>query len=120
MSGGHFDYKQYAIDDIANSIEDYIYGHELDDWQVQDILHDRNINEAEEYAVAHHHTMPNRHGYRFLTLQQLKRAVHYLRKAAVYAQRADWLLSGDDSEESFHERLKKDLAGIAKGREVDF
>jgi hypothetical protein len=32
-----------------------------------------------------------------------------LRKAAVYAQRVDWLLSGDDGEETFLERLKKDL-----------
>lgn len=122
MSGGRFDHKQYAIYDIADQIEDYLYGHEIDYYAVQDLIRDSHgdRNEAEEYAIAHHHTMPNRHGYRFLTLQQLKRAVHYLRKAAVYAQRADWLLSGDDSEESFHERLKKDLAGIAKGREVDF
>ena len=29
MSGGHFDYYQWQIDEIANSIEDYIYGHSL-------------------------------------------------------------------------------------------
>jgi len=32
-----------------------------------------------------------------------------LRKAAIYAQRIDWLLSGDDGEESFLERLKEEL-----------
>lgn len=31
MSSGHFDYKQFVIDDIADSIEDYLYGHETDD-----------------------------------------------------------------------------------------
>lgn len=64
--------------------------------------------------------MPNCFGYRFLTLQELKRAVRYLRKAAIYAQRADYLLSGDDSEEAFQKRLRHDLTDLAKGREVDF
>lgn len=32
-----------------------------------------------------------------------------MKQAEVYAQRIDWLLSGDDGEESFHERLKEDL-----------
>lgn len=43
------------------------------------------------------------------TLKELKKAVKTLRKAYIYAQRVDWLLSGDDGEESFHERLKEDL-----------
>jgi hypothetical protein len=29
--------------------------------------------------------------------------------AEIYAQRIDWLLSGDDGEDSFRERLKEDL-----------
>ena len=32
--------------------------------------------------------------------------------AAAYAQRIDWLVSGDDGEECFHERLKDDLEGL--------
>jgi hypothetical protein len=42
-------------------------------------------------------------------IEKFKEAVIVLRKAAVYAQRVDWLLSGDDGEETFLERLKKDL-----------
>lgn len=38
----------------------------------------------------------------------------------LYAQRADYLLSGDDSEEAFQKRLRHDLTDLAKGREVDF
>lgn len=34
--------------------------------------------------------------------------------ASVYAQRVDWLICGDDSEESFHERLAEDLAKITE------
>ena len=34
--------------------------------------------------------------------------------AEAYAQRVDWLVSGDDGEESFHERLKEDLDDLIK------
>lgn len=121
MSGGRFEYRQYAIDDIADSIEDYLYGHELDDCEAQDLIHDRPDNdEAAEYAIKNRHTMPNPYGYRFETLRQMKRAVKCLRKAAVYAQRIDWLLSGDDSEENFMARLIPDLKAVKQGREVDY
>ena len=40
---------------------------------------------------------------------ELKIGVEKLKEAYVYAQRIDWLLSGDDGEETFIERLKEDL-----------
>lgn len=121
MSGGHFEYKQYAIDDIADSIEDYLYGHEADDCEIQDYMTDHPDDEEEAYyVIKNRHTMPNPHGYRFETLRQMKRAVKCLRKAAVYAQRIDWLLSGDDSEENFMARLFPDLKAVSQGREVDY
>lgn len=40
MSGGYFDYAQSRIDDIADRIEDYLYGHETDDCELQDYIHD--------------------------------------------------------------------------------
>ena len=43
------------------------------------------------------------------TIQIFRDAVKILRKAAVYAQRIDWLLSGDDGEESLKERLEEEL-----------
>ena len=42
-------------------------------------------------------------------------AVKILKKAYVYANRIDWLLSGDDSEDSFLERLKEDINKIENG-----
>ena len=32
--------------------------------------------------------------------------------AQVYAHRIDWLVSGDDGEDSFHRRLKSDIAEL--------
>ncbi len=43
------------------------------------------------------------------TIQEFKKGLDYLYKAYIYTQRIDWFLSGDDSEETFHERLKEDL-----------
>lgn len=41
--------------------------------------------------------------------QKFVEAVKALRVAYVYTKRIDWLLSGDDDEKSFLERLDKDL-----------
>lgn len=46
------------------------------------------------------------------TIKELRRGVEVLKKASVYAQRIDWLLSGDDDEKSFHRRLKEDLDNL--------
>lgn len=43
------------------------------------------------------------------TLSEFKRAIKAIRKALVYMRCVDLLLSGDDGENSFHERLKEDL-----------
>ena len=42
------------------------------------------------------------------TLEEFNRGVQLLRLAGLYAQRIDWLLSGDDGEDSFHERLSEE------------
>lgn len=46
------------------------------------------------------------------TIQELKNAVKLLKKASIYANRIDWLFSGDDSEDTFHKRLKMELSKL--------
>lgn len=117
MSGGHFDYKQFWIQDIAESINEYVNGHELDDDDLRDLdsPYGRYYEEDErKYCKEHRHSMPNRYGYSKETIEEFKKGVTLLRQAYVYAQRIDWLMSGDDGEETFHERLKEDLIEIEK------
>lgn len=83
MSGGYFDYKQHVIDDIASEIEELI---------------------EENDGVGYH--------YSPATIIEFKSALAFLRYAAVYAQRIDWLVSGDDAEETFHKRLQDDLEKV--------
>lgn len=92
MSGGHFEYKQYDMGMIADSIEQVII--------------DNDSTAKNEYGdnVGF--------GYNAEVIALLKTAVAKIREAQVYAQRADWLLSGDDGEDSFIRRLAYDLAGL--------
>ena len=46
------------------------------------------------------------------TLARFREAVGQLRRAAIFAQRIDWLLSGDDGEDSFLRRIDKELAAL--------
>ena len=49
----------------------------------------------------------NRH--RPETIKEFQEAYIKCREAGIYAQRIDWFVSGDDGEDSFHQRLKEDL-----------
>ncbi len=111
MSGGHFDYVQYHIEEIYSDIEEYLCGHDLDECDVEKYIKDHFIDEDEAtaYIRKHKHTVPNPYGYSKETIREFRKAVRILKQAHVYAQRIDWLLSGDDGEDNFHERLKEDL-----------
>lgn len=114
MSGGHFNYAQYRIADIYTEIEDEIYGHPLyGECSTNRYIEDCWLDESEkEYVRKHHHTIPNRSGYSKENIKEFKKGITLLKKAEVYAQRIDWLLSGDDGEDNFHQRLKEDLENL--------
>lgn len=89
MSGGYFDYKNYEVTIIADGINQLILTNDS--------------NEKNEWG-----DVRGRH-YSEETLKRFKEAEEMLRKALVYAHRIDYLVSGDDSEESFHTRLEEDI-----------
>lgn len=89
MSGGHFDYDQYKISQIADMIEQLIISNDdqtLCEWGV-----------------------PKGRGYPSEVIAQFKHGLDIIRRAFVYAQRIDWLVSGDDDPESFLVRLNQEL-----------
>ena len=113
MSGGSFDYYQWHIDDIANSIENYIYGHSIDEDRIEEYIKDHWLEDKEkEDVLKNKHTLPNSYGFSKETIKEFKKGLAILKKAYIYAQRIDWLLSGDDGEESFHKRLKEELDNL--------
>jgi hypothetical protein len=99
MSGGYFNHKQYELAYISDAIRDKIESNDskhVDSWGS---VVGRNYGEE--------------------TLKRLKECVAFLCIAKIYAHRIDWLLSGDDGEDSFHARLNAELAEFGLGPEDD-
>lgn len=92
MSGGYFDYQQYKIDQIADQVEQLI------------------IRNDDTSADEYNGTVGR--GYNRRTIKHMKDGLTFLRLAAIYAQRIDWLVSGDDGEDSFDERLEREIRPI--------
>lgn len=108
MSGGIFDYREYAIYEIIEKIEREIQKNgvkksikdlEYDSWKGDDWY----INHPEEL---YHYKYPD------YIITELKTTVDLLKRSVIYINRVDYLLSGDDSEETFISRLKNDLEKI--------
>ena len=104
MSGGAFDYNQYKIGYIADQIEETVIknGVEKTPEEIKDDWH--NDEWYEKYPEDKFH-----YKYPDEVIEKMKEAVKALKIAQVYAQRVDWLLSGDDGEESFLSRLEDEL-----------
>ena len=51
-------------------------------------------------------------------LLEFQNAVNYLKLAQIYSRRVEWLLSGDDGENSFIKRLKEELEENRKNPEL--
>lgn len=177
MSGGHFDYYQYHINDIADKLErnladiEYaksigtvkkkdVCGHLLDtqsgrkswpNWLLEacnrydnreDVIkslkfmcnfnendgklyfNDSNAvyevviydGEREEWSDGKWHLEiedPD-------VVEEFKKGLKILKMASIYAQRIDWLLSGDDGEDSFKKRLKENLDELESKPLVDY
>ena len=111
MSGGYFDYQYYHFDCIAEDIDEYINGHELDDDDVERYIRDHDLldDSDKEYIRKYKRTIPNYCGYKDEVVEKMKEGLAAIRKAYIYANRIDYLLSGDDGESSFLQRLQKDL-----------
>lgn len=84
MSGGHFDYVQYLIKQAANDVHAEI-----------------NDNfKKDEYGYCNNFSKE--------TLEKMKICMKTLHDAANMLERVDYLICGDDSQETFHLRWKKE------------
>lgn len=110
MSGGRFEYSQHVINDIINSIESTIAKNGKE--KTREELKDEGWKDTEWYKKYPedlcHYKYPDE------VINKMKEGIHHLKIAYIYAQRIDWLLSGDDGEDTFLERLKKELEDYEK------
>lgn len=94
MSGGYFDYWQYHIARIADDVDTLIRNND-----------NNELNEWGDTRGSH---------YSVEVIEKFKEALICLRQAEIYAQRIDWLVSADDDEDSFLERLQEELSALNK------
>jgi len=145
MSGGHFNYYQDRIPEMAESIkreirrsedgfecyptrEDHTIPFRLGDseWVYTSSRNDKKyrvpqkniINRVPHYYGEDDNGVPifdkpkGYNNYPPEILEIFKGGVKKLKETAVYAQRIDWYLSGDDGDETLVERLEEELAEV--------
>lgn len=104
----HFDSFGEAISYYSNNRNYKILEQDKEKLLVGDVfsgeIYEVKYYTYEEYADGKYYP-----DYTEETINEFRKGVEILKKARIYAQRIDWLLSGDDGEESFHERLNEEL-----------
>lgn len=98
MSGGAFDYDQYRIRTIWETIQSAL------DRQGQ-LRESGYWMDKDEYYETYDDEI----------VELFKKGIEVLKEAEVYAQRIDWFLSGDDGDDNFKRRLKEELGKLKKG-----
>ena len=86
MSGGHFDYRDHCLEDIAEELEK--------------VIRDNDSNDRDEYGDLLFW------GFSPEVIEKLQDTVTAVKIAATLVHRADYLLSGDDGEEAYLEQVE--------------
>jgi hypothetical protein len=104
MSGGHWEYLQYRFTDVAEDIRKLIEQNGKE--KTQEELKYSYVSEEwlEKYPDDKFH-----YKYSDVMIEKFKEGLKHIELAQIYMQRLDWLLSGDDGDESFMSRLEDDL-----------
>jgi hypothetical protein len=105
MSGGHWDYLQYRFTDVAEDVKKLIEKNGKEKTE-RELTEDswRDPEWYEKYPEDKFH-----YKYSDEIIEKFKEGLKHIELAQIYMQRLDWLLSGDDGDESFISRLEEDL-----------
>jgi hypothetical protein len=110
MSGGAFNYDQYKIGYMVDQIEETVVKNGVE--KTPEDLKKEGWRDPDWYKKypedLFHYKYPDE------VIEKMKEGIEVLKRAQIYAQRIDWLLSGDDGEESFLRRLEEDLNELNK------
>ena len=105
MSGGHWEYIQYRFTEVYEDIRNLIEKNGKK--KTEEELKEESWRDDDWYEKypedKFHYKYPDN------VVEEFKRGGEIVQLAQTYMHRIDWLLSGDDGEESFLKRLKEDL-----------
>lgn len=99
MSGGHFDWKQYRILEMADDIAQALRN-------AGTRIPKNSIDYPGKQMIKHYPEMKYYQDYSERTKRKFRKIVIHLRQAYDYVHNVDWLLSGDDGEEEFNKKTK--------------
>lgn len=106
MSGGRWEYRQYGFTDVIDDLKSLI------EKNGQPKTKEEMKAEFYHYDPEWYEKYPdNKFHYKYPdeVIEEFKKAIDIISRAQVYMHRVDWLLSGDDGDESFIKRLNEDL-----------
>ena len=95
MSRGHFDYEEYKLLVIIDELQ----------W----LIDTNNSTEVDAYG----YEIGRNYGQD--TLEHFSAAIDVLKLAYVLTKQIDYLVSGEDKEETFHERVSKEILALSTG-----
>lgn len=105
MSGGRYEYRQYGFTDVIDDLKSLIEKNgkpKTKEYMKAEYWLDDDWYERHPEDKFYHKYPDN-------VIEEFKNAVDLISRAQVYMHRVDWLLSGDDGDESFIKRLDEDL-----------
>lgn len=105
MSGGHWGYTQYRFTEVIEDIRGLIEKNGKE--KSAEELREHSWKDPEYYEKYPEEKFY--HKYPDEVIEEFKKGIELIAKAQTYMHRIDWLLSGDDGEETFIRRLKEDL-----------
>ena len=110
MSGGSMDYVSQEIQNAAEHIQ-----RELADTELRK-KSGKLLDVAKHYQESHPNVdyLKSSEALTDAVIERLRDALVCVRKAAIYAERVEWLTSGDDGHQSFCLRLDERLAECEK------
>lgn len=105
MSGGYWEYKQYELTDVIEDLKIII--EKSGKPKTKEEIKAEVWREPDWYEIYpednFHYKYPDE------VIEEFKNAVDIISRAQVYMHRIDWLLSGDDGDESFIKRLNAEI-----------
>lgn len=103
MSGGHYDYTYFKVQELADYIEqDFVNDGKFmqEDYSQKEYFGIRPEIEADRIGDATEEERP-------LILEEIKTLIEDLKSCAARAKELEWYMSGDTGATSYLERLKK-------------
>jgi hypothetical protein len=105
MSGGKWEYVQYRLTDVIEDIEREIQ--KSGKPKTKEELKDESWCDDDWYTKypedLSHYKYPDE------VINEFKKGLELVKLAQIYIHRIDWLLCGDNGDETFLERLREEL-----------